>query len=175
VKDNIVTYTYNAFDENYYRIKASKPLPVGRVVRGKYSVPEPFDVAVANGSLITVNAGAGFDLAGVTQTSKQIAGAGFITNSANNATGILIVGGTSATDVTTNLASTFSGVMTDNILAQTSSRLLVTKVGIGSLTLSGNNTHSGATTIVAGSIVTTRPKAMRPQPIRCGTSAASPQ
>jgi hypothetical protein len=51
VKDNIVTYVYNAFDENYYRIKASKPLAVGRVVRGKYSVPEPFDVAVDNGSL----------------------------------------------------------------------------------------------------------------------------
>jgi hypothetical protein len=40
VKDNIVTYTCNAFDENYYRIKASKPLAVGRIVRGKYSVPE---------------------------------------------------------------------------------------------------------------------------------------
>src|ERR1700686_1345674 len=52
VKDNIVTYTYNAFDENYYRIRASKPLAVGRVVRGKYSVPEPFDVAVDNGSLV---------------------------------------------------------------------------------------------------------------------------
>lgn len=44
----IVTYTYNAFDENYYRINASKPLAVGRVVHGKYSVPEPFDVAVDN-------------------------------------------------------------------------------------------------------------------------------
>ena len=52
VKDNIVTYTYNAFDENHYRIKTSKPLAVGRVVRGKYSVPEPFDVAVDNGSLV---------------------------------------------------------------------------------------------------------------------------
>lgn len=40
VKDNIVTYTCNAFDENYYRIKTSKPLAVGRIVRGKYSVPE---------------------------------------------------------------------------------------------------------------------------------------
>ena len=33
VKDNIVTCTYNAFDEYYYRIKASKPLAAGRVVR----------------------------------------------------------------------------------------------------------------------------------------------
>jgi arylsulfatase len=30
VKDNIVTYTYNAFDENYYTIKASKPLTPGK-------------------------------------------------------------------------------------------------------------------------------------------------
>src|SRR6266853_4376493 len=52
VKDNIVTCTYNAFDENYYRIKASKPLAVGRVVRGKYSVPGAFDLAVDNGSLV---------------------------------------------------------------------------------------------------------------------------
>jgi hypothetical protein len=43
---------YNAFDENYYRIKASKPLTVGRVVRGKYSVPGAFDLAVDNGSLV---------------------------------------------------------------------------------------------------------------------------
>jgi len=35
VKDNIVTCTYNAFDENYYRIKASKPLAVdGRAGQG---------------------------------------------------------------------------------------------------------------------------------------------
>jgi hypothetical protein len=39
-------------DENYYRIKASKPLAVGRVVRGKYSVPGAFDLAVDNGSLV---------------------------------------------------------------------------------------------------------------------------
>lgn len=30
VKDNIVTYTYNAFDENYYTIKAGKPLTPGK-------------------------------------------------------------------------------------------------------------------------------------------------
>lgn len=30
VKKNIVTYTYNAFDENYYKIKASKPLTAGK-------------------------------------------------------------------------------------------------------------------------------------------------
>ena len=30
VKKNIVTYAYNAFDEEYYRIKASKPLKAGK-------------------------------------------------------------------------------------------------------------------------------------------------
>jgi arylsulfatase len=30
VKNNIVTYTFNAFDENYYTIKASKPLTPGK-------------------------------------------------------------------------------------------------------------------------------------------------
>jgi hypothetical protein len=30
VKDNIVTYGYNACDENYYRIKAGRPLVAGR-------------------------------------------------------------------------------------------------------------------------------------------------
>ena len=30
VKDNIVTYTYNAFDENYYTIRADKPLTPGK-------------------------------------------------------------------------------------------------------------------------------------------------
>ena len=30
VKNNILTYTYNAFDENYYTIKAGKPLAPGR-------------------------------------------------------------------------------------------------------------------------------------------------
>ncbi len=30
VKNNIVTYTYNAFDENYYTIKANRPLAAGK-------------------------------------------------------------------------------------------------------------------------------------------------
>jgi arylsulfatase len=30
VKNNIVTYTYNAFDENYFTIKSSKPLTAGK-------------------------------------------------------------------------------------------------------------------------------------------------
>ncbi len=85
VKNNILTYTYNCFDENYYSIKATKPLTagqhvvkmvyekkakdiaevtlsiddaevgrgtVGKVVLGKYSISEPFDVGVDNGGSV---------------------------------------------------------------------------------------------------------------------------
>ncbi len=47
---------------------------------------------------------------------KQIAGGGFITNSAAS-TQTFVVGGTSATDVATNLNSTI-GAMADNVLRQ---------------------------------------------------------
>jgi arylsulfatase len=30
VKNNVLTYTYNAFDENYYTVKAGKPLAAGK-------------------------------------------------------------------------------------------------------------------------------------------------
>jgi arylsulfatase len=90
VKDNILAYTYNAFDENYYTITASKPLSAGqheirfvyeavpatdkgqpsgrgtlfidgeqvgqgsidRILRGMYSVSEPFDVGADNGGSV---------------------------------------------------------------------------------------------------------------------------
>lgn len=42
VKDNILTYTYNAFDQNYYSIKASKPLTAG-----KHEVKFVYDVVPA--------------------------------------------------------------------------------------------------------------------------------
>ena len=95
VKNSIVTYTYNAYDQNYYRIKANKPLTagkhdikfvyefigeanprnsnpgspaargtlfidgaqvgrgtIGRTIPGLFSVSEPFDVGVDNGSSV---------------------------------------------------------------------------------------------------------------------------
>ena len=85
VKENILTYTYNYFDENYDTVKASKPLTAGKhelkcvyeslpnntgkvtlsidgaqvgqgdvekVVLGKYSISEPFDVGVDNGGSV---------------------------------------------------------------------------------------------------------------------------
>jgi autotransporter-associated beta strand protein len=118
--------------------------------------------AVPNSSLLTVNTGAGFDLNGFGQNSQQIAGGGFITNSAGSAQ-TLLVGGTSTTDVTTNLGSTFNGAFADNHTVAAASTLAVTKVGVGTLTLGGpGSSNFGATTIVAGGINTTVDNTMSP-------------
>jgi autotransporter-associated beta strand protein len=104
-------------------------------------------IGVNNGvpttSQVDISAGAGFDLNNFDQTIDGLSGGGFVTNSAN-ASKTLTVSST-----TTN--STFSGVLTDNILGAASSRLVLTKAGAGTtLTLSGANTHSGATTVTGG-------------------------
>lgn len=85
VKNSVITYTYNYMDEDYYTIKASKPLKagqhvvklvydkqedntgkvtlfidntqvgegsIGKVVLGKFSVSEPFDVGADNGGSV---------------------------------------------------------------------------------------------------------------------------
>jgi autotransporter-associated beta strand protein len=108
--------------------------------------------AIPNDSLVTINAGTGYDLNNFDQASLQIGGTGFVTNS-GNATRTLTLTGTSATDVVTNLSYSFGGVLTDNRLAVATSALAVTKAGLGTLTLSGlQNNYFGATTIVAGSL-----------------------
>ncbi|TCO93623.1 autotransporter-associated beta strand protein, partial [Chthoniobacter flavus] len=110
------------------------------------------DNAVPNASLLTVNAGAGYDLNGTNETLLQVAGGGFITNSAASSK-VLTLSGSSATDVTTNLNSTI-GAITDNHGVSASSILAVTKVGLGSLTLSGaGSNYFGTTTVVAGSLI----------------------
>lgn len=50
VKDDVVTYTYNAFDQNYYTIKAKKPLTTGKhEVRFVYDVVPPADKGMPSG------------------------------------------------------------------------------------------------------------------------------
>jgi arylsulfatase len=50
VKDNIVTYTYNAFDQNYYSIKANKPLAAGKhEIKFVYEVVPPVEKGMPTG------------------------------------------------------------------------------------------------------------------------------
>ena len=78
-------------------------------------------------------------------TTNATAGTPIIENA--NATGSILTIGNS-----TNADSTFAGVMRDGTGAGT---LGVNKVGTGTLTLSGANTYTGATTISAGTLALT--------------------
>lgn len=90
-------------------------------------IPDGSAVSVASGSTLLLNSG-------VSETLGSLAGAGTV----NFRTGTLTVGDSTST--------TFSGVL------QNVSGFLV-KQGTGSLTLSGNSTYSGTTTINAGVLV----------------------
>ena len=98
---------------------------------------------VTGASLLTVDALAGYDLNGFDHTLNQIAGGGFITNSAAS-THTLTLG--DATDYA------FDGIFADNFAGSTSSKLNLTKVGSGMLTLTGGNIHNGGTTISEGTV-----------------------
>ena len=97
--------------------------------------------AIPATSLLTVNAGAGFDLNGNSQTSNAIAGGGFFTNSSAYSPAILTVG--SASDLT------FAGSFGDNSLGGYGT-LGLTKVGAGKLTLTSKNYEAGDTVISGG-------------------------
>ncbi len=98
-------------------------------------------ISIANGvdniSAVTVMAGATFDLSGFADAVGSIAGAGTVTNSAAGSA-TLTAGGN-------NSSTTFSGLLTDGI-----GPLALTKLGNGTLVLSGVNTYTGVTTIDAG-------------------------
>ncbi|NBS04554.1 MAG: hypothetical protein EBS64_04925 [Verrucomicrobia bacterium] len=102
-------------------------------------------------SLLTVDAGAGYDLNGFDQTSYKLAGNGFVTNSAN-ALITLTLGNAAATQADDSY--TFGGAFADNAQNRATplSLLAVTKVGPGKLTLTGDSIHSGLTSIQAGII-----------------------
>ena len=90
-------------------------------------------------SATTVNSGATLDLAGFNQTVSSLTGSGTVTNS----------GGTLATLTNQRASSTFSGGINDGagVVALTESSPGAT------LTLSGTNTYSGATTVAAGTLM----------------------
>jgi autotransporter-associated beta strand protein len=77
---------------------------------------------------ITVNAGGTFDLAGSSERIGALAGSGSVTNTGGAAT------------LTLQASSTFSGVISGNTA--------LTLVNLGPFVLSGQNTYSGATTVV---------------------------
>jgi autotransporter-associated beta strand protein len=100
---------------------------------------------IPNGSTygnVTVNGGAGYlgqlDINGKTQTINGLSGSGTVNNSTG--TGSLSVGNNAQ-------SSTFSGV-----IENTGGTLALTKVGSGTLTLSGANTYTGGTTLSGGTL-----------------------
>ncbi|QOV90168.1 autotransporter-associated beta strand repeat-containing protein [Humisphaera borealis] len=107
--------------------------------------------AIPNASLLTVNAGAVYDLNNFGQALQTLAGGGVVTNSGGTAQ-TLVVGGASAADVATNATSDFGGVLTN--AAQS---LNLTKSGIGTLTLSGTaSSYTGVTNVAAGTLVVSK-------------------
>ncbi len=98
------------------------------------------DQAFGIGSSVTVASGGILDLGGFNETIGSLVGSGTVTSSAAG-TPILTVGGD-------NTPTTFSGIIQDG----NANSVGLTVAGIGSLTLSGANTYTGATTVSAGTL-----------------------
>jgi len=95
-------------------------------------------------TLLTADVASGFDLAGFNQTTNQITGTGFFTNSSTTTASTLTVGGDNST-------FTFSGALTDNV-AGGGATLGLTKTGSGKLMYGAVNNYAGLTDIQQGSI-----------------------
>src|SRR5262249_37746056 len=100
--------------------------------------------ALSQNSAFTVNLGTTLDLNGFSNTIGSLAngaaGGGTVTNNgASDAT--LTAGGD-------NSSTVFSGAIQDGA----TNKLALTKTGTGTMTLSGNNTYSGATVVDAGTL-----------------------
>ena len=80
------------------------------------------------------------DLGGFSETINGLSGSGTVNNTVGTGAYTLTVGNNDQT-------STFSGTITD-----TTGTLSLTKVGAGTLTLSGANTFSGVATVLAGTL-----------------------
>ncbi len=105
------------------------------------ALPAGKDLAVLNGAAFDMNANDLF--------LKTLTGSGVVGNSSTLFGATLYVGGNSPTDVTTNASSTFNG----SISAQANnSPVGLTKVGIGTFSLSGANDYHGQTNVESGKL-----------------------
>ena len=100
--------------------------------------------AIPSSSALSVSAGAEYDLNGFGQISPTFSGGGVVTDN-GSAAATFVVAGTSAADTTSNINGEFDGIMTNGTNA-----LSLTKAGLGTYILTGNNNYSGTTTINAG-------------------------
>src|SRR5438874_5423368 len=112
--------------------------------------------AIGAASAMTVAAGAIFDLNGLSDVIGSLAGAGTVTSGAAGAV-ILTVGGN-------NSSTAFSGIAQNG-----SGTVALTKTGTGTLTLSGANTYSGATTVTAGTLLVNGVQGASPVSVNGGT------
>ena len=95
--------------------------------------------ALPTGTTLTVNGTGTFDLNGFAQTVGSLADGGVITGVVTDS------GGAATLTVNNSGSNTFSGTISGTNLS-------LAKTGAGTLTLSGNNTYGGGTTVSAGTV-----------------------
>ncbi len=110
-------------------------------------------------------AGGSMNMADFTLTLGSLTGAGNLTNTS---------GGTTAQTITIGSDNTspaaYSGAISDGT---NTGSVSITKIGTGSLTLSGNNTYSGTTTLSAGTLNINSPTAIGSGPFTISAGATT--
>jgi|GEM_PF-1667768 len=102
------------------------------------------------GSAVTVGVGGTLDIAGLNETIGSLAGGGLVTSSA--------AGTPTLTTGIDNTSTDFSGSLQNG----SSASVALTKTGTGTLTLSGDNTYTGATTLIGGTLDLNNSNALGP-------------
>ena len=95
--------------------------------------------AFGSNSAVTVSIGGSLDLGGFSTSIGSLAGGGTVTNSGSAAVML--------TEGSANQTTAFSGILRNG-----TGTLALVKTGTGTLTLTGANTHTGATTVASGTL-----------------------